>query len=58
MMISAGTVVAASKDHGGTSRTFVPGGCRGVVTKGGGWPVQVRWEGLEYSQPAYRDEII
>jgi hypothetical protein len=58
MMISAGTVVAASKDHGGTSRTFVPGGCRGVVTKGGGWPLQVRWEGLACAQPAYRDEII
>lgn len=58
MAISAGTVVAAAKDHGGMSRSFVPGGMRGVVTKGGGWPIEVRWEGLSGGQPAYRDEVI
>lgn len=58
MPISAGTVVAAAKDHGGMSRAFVPGGTRGVVTKGGWWPIEVRWDGLSYSQAAFRDEVI
>ena len=56
-MLQAGALVVAIRDHGGVSRSFVQSGDRGVVTQGGWWPVQVRWQGRSYSQPAYVDEI-
>lgn len=57
VMLQAGALVVATRDHGGVSRLFVQSGDRGVVTQGGWWPVQVRWQGRSYSQPAYVDEI-
>jgi len=56
-MLQAGTLVVAIHDHGGVSRSFVRSGEQGVVTQGEWWPVQVRWQGRSYSQPAYVDEI-
>jgi len=56
-MLQAGVVVVAVQDHGGVSRGFVRAGERGVVTQGGWWPVQVRWQGRSHSQAAYVDEI-
>jgi hypothetical protein len=56
-MLQSGALVVAVQDHGGVSRSFVRSGEQGVVTQGGWWPVQVRWQGRSYSQPAYVDEI-
>lgn len=56
-MLQAGALVVAVQDHGGVSRSFVRSGEQGVATEGGWWPVQVRWQGRSYSQPAYLDEI-
>lgn len=56
-MLQAGALVVATQDHGGMSRSFVRSGQQGVVTQGGWWPVQVRWQGNSHSQAAYADEI-
>lgn len=58
MTLPAGTLVVARQDQGGLARTYVAAGTQGVVTSGGSWPLQVRWDGLNFSQAAYRDDVL